>query len=254
MTKPSSRVMTLAALAGMAAGLSSCCWFVPSPNCPPKITSQPQSLIVPSGTNCSFTVTAITEPLLYQWQFNGTNIADATNATYHIATVEVEDVGEYQVLIQNPLRKGQPVTVSKKAYLSVYAASFAGTGNGGTLTAPIGSFSNVSSSICANAFDKVCAYTPFDGPQVSPSSVNFPNPANYKTLSITTVGNSPQLQTGIEILLNGSFPPHYWSDCGTGNTAALSVNPLQTGSTYRVGIYVNSRSGATKVSWQWEYH
>ncbi len=43
------------------------------------------------------------EPLRYQWQFNGTNIADATNAALNISAVRFEDAGSYRVIVSNDL-------------------------------------------------------------------------------------------------------------------------------------------------------
>jgi alpha-tubulin suppressor-like RCC1 family protein len=38
-------------------------------------------------------------PFTYQWQFNGTNLLDATNASYSIPTVAMNDVGIYSVTV-----------------------------------------------------------------------------------------------------------------------------------------------------------
>ena len=37
----------------------------------------------------------------YQWQFNGTNILNATNATYAIASVVTSNAGNYSLIVTN---------------------------------------------------------------------------------------------------------------------------------------------------------
>src|SRR5207253_3123524 len=61
---------------------------------PPTITQQPQSQSVTEGTNVTLSVVASgTPPLAYQWQFNGTNQPDATNATLTLLNVTTNQSG-----------------------------------------------------------------------------------------------------------------------------------------------------------------
>ena len=67
-----------------------------------SIKVQPQGLTVPEGTSASFTVTAAgVAPLSYQWQANGTNLADATAATLTFTNVQPTDAGNYVVVVTN---------------------------------------------------------------------------------------------------------------------------------------------------------
>ena len=69
---------------------------------PPLITAQPTNLLVLSGTNAAFGVSVSgTAPFAYQWQFNGTNLFDATNVLYSIPSVGANDAGDYAVVITN---------------------------------------------------------------------------------------------------------------------------------------------------------
>ncbi len=69
---------------------------------PPLITSQPQSQIVTEGTDVTFNVAAVgTPPLMYQWNFNGTNIPGTSNALLLITNAQVANAGNYIVVVTN---------------------------------------------------------------------------------------------------------------------------------------------------------
>jgi subtilase family serine protease len=69
---------------------------------PPSITVQPQDLAIGLGSNATFAVLAASsEPLNYQWQFDGTNISGATSDSYTVADVAAADAGGYDVVVTN---------------------------------------------------------------------------------------------------------------------------------------------------------
>jgi hypothetical protein len=69
----------------------------------PYITQQPTNVTVLAGKNATFTVlTGGSNPKSYQWYFNTNNlIANATNASYSIATAASNNAGKYRVVITN---------------------------------------------------------------------------------------------------------------------------------------------------------
>ncbi len=70
----------------------------------PVITTQPQDQTNLVGGSASFTVMASgTAPLSYQWNFNGTNIAGATNATLTLNNLPLTLAGNYEVVVADPL-------------------------------------------------------------------------------------------------------------------------------------------------------
>ncbi len=76
-------------------------------NTPPFITAQPQGLAVALGAPASFSVTASGDsPLLYQWRFNSSIIAGATNSSLTIAAAQATNAGIYRVTVSNPFRLG----------------------------------------------------------------------------------------------------------------------------------------------------
>lgn len=70
---------------------------------PPQILGQPQSRTVAPGEATSFSVVVSdTRALIYQWQFNGTNIAGATNDAALVRNAGTGDEGEYRVVLTHP--------------------------------------------------------------------------------------------------------------------------------------------------------
>lgn len=68
----------------------------------PIITNQPISQIVAQGDNATFSVGADgTSPLNYQWRFNATELAGATNSSYTRTNVQPVHVGSYSVVVSN---------------------------------------------------------------------------------------------------------------------------------------------------------
>jgi hypothetical protein len=71
---------------------------------PPVIALPPQDKVAPLGSTISFTVGATgTQPLLYQWQFNGMPIANATNSILSLIAITRDQAGVYSVAVSNLL-------------------------------------------------------------------------------------------------------------------------------------------------------
>src|SRR5262249_39674313 len=69
---------------------------------PPGIVAPPQNLTVAAGDNPVFNVTASgTEPVRYQWRFNGADLSDATNSSLALINVQCADAGNYDVMLTN---------------------------------------------------------------------------------------------------------------------------------------------------------
>ncbi len=84
---------------------------------PPAIITQPSNQTVAVDGTATFSVVAVgTPPLSYQWSFNGTNLAGATNATLALTDVQLDQSGDYSVLVSNLYG----ATNSAEAVLTVY--------------------------------------------------------------------------------------------------------------------------------------
>ena len=80
------------------------------------IQTQPSNQVLIAGQTATFSVVAFNPPpLSYQWSFNGTNITDATNATYSISDVQSNNDGVYSVIISDAVTN----VVSSNANLNV---------------------------------------------------------------------------------------------------------------------------------------
>ena len=75
---------------------------------------------MPAGTSASFSVTASgAAPLNYQWRFNGTDIAGATDATYTLANAQPANLGLYTVV----LTSGGTTATTRPAILGLATSS-----------------------------------------------------------------------------------------------------------------------------------
>ena len=96
------------------------------PPTPPTITVPPSNQTVMVAGPASFTVKATGTPTLhYQWTFNGTNLANATNTSLTLTNVNTNQGGLYTVLLTNAYGSA----VSSPALLTVLPASILQNGS-----------------------------------------------------------------------------------------------------------------------------
>ncbi len=68
----------------------------------PTLTTQPLSQTAAAGATVSYAAMVVgSQPLSYQWQVNGSNIAGATAAVLSLANVQLDDAGAYSVTVTN---------------------------------------------------------------------------------------------------------------------------------------------------------
>lgn len=113
---------------------------VSAPAIAPTITAQPQNVSITAGATATLSVTAQgSQPLSYQWVFNGTNIAGATTSTLTLNNVQTSNNGTYAVIVSNA---GGSITSSNATLTVNVAAPSVVTGqwdfNEGNLKATIG--------------------------------------------------------------------------------------------------------------------
>ena len=87
---------------------------------PPIIATQPANQAALAGGAATFSVLSSGRfPLFYQWQFDGTNLANATNATLALSNLTTNQAGSYSVLVSNSLGSA----TSSNALLTVLTGS-----------------------------------------------------------------------------------------------------------------------------------
>jgi hypothetical protein len=103
---------------------------------PPSIVQQPAGADVVAGETVTLSVTVTGDaPLQFQWQRNGVNVPNATNATLVLANIRSTDAGSYRVLVNNlaGMIESSPavVTVSLPPTITLFASDSSATENGG---------------------------------------------------------------------------------------------------------------------------
>jgi alpha-tubulin suppressor-like RCC1 family protein len=87
----------------------------------PRILGHPGSIAVNRGADGSLSVHAVgSDPLAFQWHFNGIPIKDQTNATLRLPSVGATNDGRYHVVVSNSLGS----IVSQVAHLSTGVPAF----------------------------------------------------------------------------------------------------------------------------------
>jgi hypothetical protein len=158
---------------------------------PLTITTQPQSQSVYVGQTADLLV-AVTGsgPINYQWSFDGTPLAGATNADLSFASVQMTNAGTYTVVINNGV--GTPLT-SSSAVLNVLPFSASGDlvgwwkfNDGSGLTAADSSGNGNTGSLTNFPTDNSEWVTGFDGM----GALNFVT-TNGSTSNTVVVADSP---------------------------------------------------------------
>jgi hypothetical protein len=95
----------------------------------PTITSSPENLGVTNGATVSLSAEATgTMPMHFQWQFNETNLPDATNMTFTITNAQSVDAGIYTIVVTNVLgaSTSAPARLQVIDGIRISAVSFGG--------------------------------------------------------------------------------------------------------------------------------
>jgi hypothetical protein len=161
----------------------------------PAITAQPRNVLAHAYDTVSFGVTATgTQPLYYQWTFNGTNIAGATSSALTIANVVDTNLGVYAVVVTN----SYGAATSSNAVLSMYpflAVPFAGldTNWGSTNTLSVEAWGT--GPLSYQWFDNGVPINNVTNPSLTLSSIQFSNAGLYSVVVSSPCGsvtNTPQ--------------------------------------------------------------
>jgi hypothetical protein len=243
------------------------------------ITSQPQSETVTVGSTATFSVTASgSQPLSYQWRFNGGNIPGATAASYTIASAQANQAGSYTVVVSNQgasvtsapavlsvnvppsitlQPQSQVVNAGKSVTFSVNASgttplSYQWYRNGSPLGGATGVSYTIGSSQPSNAGDYMMTVANIAGSATS-------SIATLTVLSAPQITSEPQSQTVIvgdtvtlTVGANGTAPLKYqWWFNGvkipTGTGSSLTLTNVQSSQAGSYAVNVSNSYGYTNT-------
>ncbi len=107
---------------------------------PPGIITQPQSVTAIAGSSATFSVSVIGDlPLSFQWRFQNSDIAGATDSAFVIPGVSSVNAGAYSVFITNVFGS----VLSSNAYLAIVSAIAVGDNEFGQLDIPFAATNGV---------------------------------------------------------------------------------------------------------------
>lgn len=136
---------------------------------PPAISAQPISQAALLGSNATFMVTAAgTPPFSYQWQFNASDSAGATNSTLDIIGVQSNKLGGYRAIVTSPYGA---VTSSPATLALATPPGFLWVRNVTNGVSPNYAAISSATHIAADNAGNVFAAGTFYG--ISPASINF---------------------------------------------------------------------------------
>jgi hypothetical protein len=207
----------------------------------PAITVQPAGALVLPGTNVAFGLSLNgTAPFNYNWRFNGTNILNATNASYGISPVVTNNAGSYSVVITNSAGS----VTSSVAALTV-------------LVSPTNQIKNATSNVTFN----VTAFNPvslvyqwqqngtnlanggkFSGATTSALTITGVS-SNEAAVYAVTVTNASGNVTSSNATLTVNYPP------------AITTQPLGQRLVTGSGVSFNvAASGTAPFNYQWRFN
>lgn len=239
-----------------------------APTSPASIIAQPANQVAFAGSNTTFSVSALGNPLpQYQWRKNGTNILNATNATYTIASPSASDAGFYSVVVTNNLGGA----VSSNALLNVFAPT-------GPTTIDITVSTNATYHfIAADAFieggvagNTVVSTNPAAFFGTSAGTVGFWHHRDFASLDLFGVGNPsapdlletvptrfpPELRTTVSGLPAGNYDVYLVhlrsTDVATiaGLLADIEAGSFTAATTLRVSDANSVRTAKTASTWE----
>lgn len=221
----------------------------------PKITVQPKSVQVASGTAASFSVTATGfGPFTYDWQFNGASLGIHSTNKLSYASATAAQAGDYQVIVSNssgsvtsdivslvitgppiittsPLSQsvtaGAPVTLSVQAS-GVGPLSYAWSKDGAPITGAQSATYTISNATTADTGDYVVDVTNTYGTTRSDvAHVVVQDLLSFKLI----LGDSAVSGNKIAFQITGPILTNYviWSSTDLTNWTPISTNAVTDG-------------------------
>jgi hypothetical protein len=214
----------------------------------PFITVQPTNRLVTAGETAAFWVSADgTQPLSYQWRFNGTNLAGATTPALTLTNVHWANAGIYTLLITNVAG----ALTSNPALLDVRCSLT--YGNGELLTNVQHTFSGLVQLELWSAFPNANSFYTLDGSAPSFLSTYYAEPfALRKSAILRTITYSADFSASWEATpIQLTILPAYDITAITRGGGSVILNPPTGpyGSNSTVTATATASNGWTFLRW-----
>jgi hypothetical protein len=206
---------------------------------PPRLlfTAIPQDQTVPGFSAVTLRVGVSTAlPVHYQWQFNGANIPNATNAVFKIPEARNSDSGNYTVIVTGPNGSqsfNAAVIVLCNYKLSAPSSWFAQDGGTGALSVTASSDDCSWQIINTNAWISILSNSSATGDGIVQYLVST-NFDHFPRAGIVTIGGKPFL-----VVQNGLFAPTNLSSKTFTFTVTNGAGILTTNDSY---LFITDKS------------
>lgn len=202
-----------------------------------SLVSHPANSTNNAGNNVTLSVAATgTPPLLYQWQFNGSDLPGATNASLVLNNLQTNNTGVYSVIVTNDFG----FAVSSNATLVVNPAAPTITAQPVSVTKVVNSTATF--SVSAKGSNPLAYQWFFNAEPVAGATTNFLTVTNvqfansgiYSVVISNVVGavTSSNAYLDVELVLAMEFWPYgmsgYSAPVGLGNLTAIAAGALHT--------------------------
>lgn len=211
-------------IAFILAGMVAATWPYAARAADPDIATQPLSGIAAVGESFGFSVSATgSQPLSYQWKFNGSNLQDQTNSWFAITNLSTGNQGNYSVLVTNLLGS----MVSSNAVLTITNLAPRALLNG-TVTG--GAQATVPVLLSANGRENRVVFTLAYDPTVFTNPTFFPSVTNDNADLDTSMTNLGLITGDLTLPQGQTFPAGLRTEIGQLHFDFLSTtNPLLGG-------------------------
>ncbi|HXF10965.1 MAG TPA: LamG-like jellyroll fold domain-containing protein, partial [Desulfuromonadaceae bacterium] len=239
----------------------------------PVIVYQPTNYTANVGGTAALTVVAGgTVPLSYQWNFNGTNILNATNASYTVANVQLSQAGNYAVTVTNlygsAVSSNAVLTVNPPSCYSVpagvaawwpaegSAVDIVGTNNGSPTAGLVytnGMAGQAFSFTTSGSYIPLPASTALDIGASTNSGLTIecwvqPNSSVFQGGAPIIEWDSPSTD-GLQLWVGATMSANLKDTSGISHGFQTSTNPFTTNAFQHVALTYDRSSGKALLYW-----
>jgi hypothetical protein len=215
---------------------------------PPAFVSQPSNSTARVGASITLSAAAAgSNPLAYQWQFDGNNVAGATNTLLTLTNIQLSSAGNYSVTVTNTLGSA----TSSNAVLKVEVITV--LGNGQVLSNAQYIFASAVTIQLLNFFTNGDIFYTLDGTTPNFASTQYRGPftVNQNAILQALAYDADFTQSGYSDPINIQIPPSYTISTTTPGGGTILLNPSSSPylSNSVVGLTAVPSNGWSFLQW-----